>query len=141
MSAKLARLIKEARTNAGYTQQELAQRVYGLSASDISKAERNEKTLTTEQLKDIARATGVTQKSLLDAATGSRSTSRSGSSNYYNTYTMKLSVSEKKLVELYRNANTDTKKAAIRVLKGESKDTNDLIADLFGSAVDAFLKK
>ena len=70
MAKKVGDLIKEARTNAGLTQTALAEQVEGVSANDISKAERGEKTLTNEQLKQIAKATGVTQKSLLDAAKG-----------------------------------------------------------------------
>ena len=67
MASKVGKLIKEARTNADMTQEQLARKISGLSASDISKAERGEKELTQEQLKKIAKVTGVTQKSLLDA--------------------------------------------------------------------------
>ena len=68
---KVGDLIKEARTNAGLTQEQLAKQVEGVSASDISKAERGEKELTQAALKQIAKATGVTQKSLIEAASGS----------------------------------------------------------------------
>ncbi|MBR3278567.1 MAG: helix-turn-helix transcriptional regulator, partial [Lachnospiraceae bacterium] len=61
-------LIKEARAKAGLTQEQLASKIEGLSASDVGKAERGEKMLTQDILKQIAKATGVTQKSLLDAA-------------------------------------------------------------------------
>ena len=37
-SKKLGNLIKEARTEAGLTQEQLARRIAGLSASDISQA-------------------------------------------------------------------------------------------------------
>ena len=40
---KVGDLIKEARTGAGLTQAELAKKVDGVTASDISKAERGEK--------------------------------------------------------------------------------------------------
>ena len=70
MAKKVGTLIKEARTGAGLTQEQLAKKISGLSASDIGKAERGEKDLTQEQLKAIAKATGVTQKSLLEAAKG-----------------------------------------------------------------------
>ena len=40
---KIGELIKEARTNAKLTQEQLAQKVDGVSASDISKAERGER--------------------------------------------------------------------------------------------------
>ena len=68
---KVGDLIKEARTGAGLTQEQLAKQVENVSASDISKAERGEKELTQTALKQIAKATGVTQKSLLEAASGS----------------------------------------------------------------------
>ena len=57
---KVGVLIKEARTNAGLTQAQLAAKVSGLTASDIGKAERGEKELTDAQLKTIAKVTGVT---------------------------------------------------------------------------------
>ena len=50
-SKKLGNLIKEARTGAGLTQEQLARRIAGVSASDISQAERGLKDLTQEQLK------------------------------------------------------------------------------------------
>ena len=68
MANKVGALIKEARTGAGLTQEQLAKKVDGVTASDISKAERGEKELTQTQLKQIAKATGVTQASLLNAA-------------------------------------------------------------------------
>ena len=71
-SKKLGNLIKEARTEAGLTQEQLARRISGLSASDISEAERGLKDLTQEQLKRIAKETGVTQTSLLEASRGSK---------------------------------------------------------------------
>ena len=67
---KVGTLIKEARTQAGMTQEALAKKVKGVSAGDISLAERGEKELSQAALKEIAKATGVTQKSLLDAAKG-----------------------------------------------------------------------
>ena len=66
-------LIRKARTDAGLTQEQLASKVADTSAADISKAERGQKILTQVQLKEIAKATGVTQKSLLEAPAGSGS--------------------------------------------------------------------
>ena len=68
MANKVGPLIREARTQAGLSQEALAKKVKGLSANDISLAERGEKELTQALLKEIAKATGVTQKSLIDAA-------------------------------------------------------------------------
>ena len=46
MANKVGVLIKEARTGAGLTQEQLARKIKGISADDISKAERGEKELT-----------------------------------------------------------------------------------------------
>lgn len=135
---KVGVLIKEARTNAGMTQEGLAKKIKTLTAGDISKAERGEKELTQEELKQIAKITGVTQKSLLDAAKGttakkpaakkpataSKPASSTGTS-------MKLTATEKKLVELYREADSDSKKAATALLKGDKSEA----AKLLGSSL------
>ena len=121
MAKKVGTLIKEARTEAGLTQEQLARKIKGVSASDISKAERGELELTQAVLKEIAKATGVTQKSLLDAAKGSSSEKKktSSSSSSSSKKSMQLTATEKKLVELYREADTETRKLATSVLKGE----------------------
>lgn len=153
---KLGNLIKQARTDAGLTQEALAKKVDDCSASDISKAERAEKDLTQEQLKQIAKACGVTQKSLLEAAgssakkttsssskkttasssskktTSSSSTKKSTSS----TSSVKVTATEKKFLELYRAADSDTKKAATALLKGESPSQKDILTNLLESASD-----
>lgn len=136
---KVGTLIKEARTAAGLTQEQLARKIKGLSASDISKAERGEKDLTQAQLKEIAKATGVTQSSLINAAKGSSSAKTSSSSA--NKSSMKVTATEKKLVELYRKADSDTKKAAMSVLKGESINTGDILSDLLENAVEMLANK
>ena len=109
MAKKVGTLIKQARTEAGLTQEQLARKVKGCSASDISRAERGEKELTQEQLKQIAKATGVTQKSLLDAARGSKKPASSAKkpSSSARSSSMKVTASEKKLVELYRAARSE----------------------------------
>lgn len=130
---KVGDLIKQARTNAGMTQAQLSVKT-GISSSDISKAERHEKNLTNDQLKAIAKATGVTQKSLLDAAAGTPSSSSSSSSSAAKT-SMSLTTTEKKLVELYRQADADTKKAAMALLKGTSSSsaTGDMLSSLLNN--------
>ena len=130
---KVGTLIKEARTKAGLTQEQLARKVAGLSAADISKAERGEKELTQEQLKAIAKATGVTQKSLLEAPKGG--TSPSSSSGKAKTSSgVKLTAAEKKLLELYRKANVDTKSAVMKLLEGEpAEEDNSLGTVLLNS--------
>ncbi|MBO6046647.1 MAG: helix-turn-helix transcriptional regulator [Erysipelotrichaceae bacterium] len=125
---KVGELIKQARTNAGLTQAQLSVKT-GISATDISKAERSEKDLTNEQLKAIAKATGVTQKSLLEAAAGTSSSAKTS------TTSMSLTTTEKRLVELYRQADADTKKAAMALLKGTSSSSaaGDMISSLLNN--------
>ncbi len=138
---KVGDLIKEARTGAGLTQAALAKQVDGVTASDISKAERGEKELTQAALKQIAKATGVTQASLLNAPKGASGSggksSGKGSGGKTGSKTAedyKLTAAEKKLVDLYRAADSDTKKAAVSLLKGEKNE--GLLSSLFSGAVD-----
>ena len=131
MAKKVGTLIKEARTEAGLTQEQLARKVKGVSASDISRAERGELELTQAALKEIAKATGVTQKSLLDAAKVSSGTKKKTSSSG-SKKSMQVTATEKKLVELYREADSDTKKTAMAVLKGEK-------SALLGAAASSLL--
>lgn len=128
-SKKLGNLIKEARTEAGLTQEQLARKISGLSASDISAAERGVGDLTQEQLKKIAKATGVTQASLLDAAKGSSTSKKSTAAKS----SMQVTAAEKKLVELYRKADSKTKKEALQVLKGEDSLGSDILETLLDS--------
>ena len=136
---KVGQLIRAARTDAGLTQEQLARKVKNCSASDIGRAERGEKELTTDQLKQVAKATGVTQKSLLDAAKGASSSSSSKPPAGANTTSMKVTATEKKLVTLYRNADSQTKKEAMSLLKGEKVET--LVGNLIGSAFSALTGK
>ncbi|MBR3383019.1 MAG: helix-turn-helix transcriptional regulator [Clostridia bacterium] len=128
MAAKnVGTLIKEARTKAGLTQEQLAKKVKGLTASDIGKAERGEKTLTQEQLKAIAKATGVTQKSLLEAKSGGSSGKTASSSSG-----VKLTADEKKLVTLFRKADDKTKQAAMELLDEGAEETGSILSGLLG---------
>ena len=130
---KVSTLIKEARVNAGLTQEQLARRISGLSASDISLAERGKKELTQAQLKQIAKVTGVTQSSLLNAAKGSsKKTTSSGSKS------MKVTATEKKLAELFRKADSDTKKAVLNMLKGNEDLSEVFLESLLDTVQDLF---
>ena len=136
---KVGDLIKEARTNAGLTQTALAGKIKGLTANDISKAERGEKELTKEQLKSIAKITGVTQKSLLEASSGASTTASTAKKKTTTTSSakkktstaattsVKLTATEKKLVEAYRAADTKTRKNAMNILKGTDKSTASIV--------------
>ena len=134
---KLGNLIREARTGAGLTQEQLAKKVTGISALDISKAERGQKDLTQAQLKAIAKATGVTQASLLEAAKTSTTTKTSSSAGS----TVKVTAAEKKMLDAYRKADADTKKRALSILKGETTTTQELLGDLLENAVEMLTKK
>ena len=121
------------------TQLEVAQQAMqnaGVSASDISKAERGELDLTQAALKEIAKATGVTQASLLNAAKGTSSKSASGKKSTAAKSSMQVTSAERKLVELYRKADSDTKKEALKVLKGEDSLGDDLLEMLLDGVQD-----
>ena len=128
---KVGTLIKEARTEAGLTQEQLARRIAGLSASDISLAERHQKDLTQDQLKQIAKITGITQASLLNAAKGSSAKKTTASKS-----SMQVTAAERRLVELYRKASTDERKDALKALKGESSLADDILDSLLDSVQD-----
>ena len=165
MAKKLGTLIREARTQAGMTQEALAKKVKGVSAHDISLAERGEKELTQAALKEIARATGVTQKSLLDAvktagstkktSTGSTKKTSTGSTKKQSGTAFQLKAEEKKLIQAYREADEKTQMAVRMLLLkseglssasslaahtagglGDLLGSGDLISSLMGSVKD-----
>lgn len=138
---KVGTLIKEARLAADLTQEQLAKKISGLEAADISLAERGKKDLTQTQLKQIAKITGVTQSSLLNAAKGTASAKKTTSStkktnSSSSQQTVRVTSTEKKLLELYRAADSDTKKAALKVLKGEESAAEDILENLLESVQD-----
>ena len=135
-SKKVGTLIKEARTEAGLTQEQLARRISGLSANDISLAERHQKNLTQDQLRQIAKITGVTQTSLLEAARGSTAKKPAGSKS-----SMQVTAAERRLVELYRAADTETRKDALKVLKGQDSLAEDILESLLDGVQDMFSGK
>ena len=135
-SKKVGTLIKEARTEAGLTQEQLARRIAGLSASDISQAERHQKNLTQDQLKQIAKITGVTQASLLNAARGTTAKKPAGAKS-----SMQVTATERRLVELYRKASTEERKDALKALKGESSLADDIMESLLDSVTDMLTGK
>ena len=105
MAAKnVGTLIREARTSKKLSQELLAGGIEGLSGNDIGKAERGEKELTQAQLKAIAKATGVTQKSLLEAPKGA-----SGSAAKKTTSTAKTSSTAKKTTSTAKTSSTAKK--------------------------------
>lgn len=146
-SKKVGTLIKEARTSADMTQEQLARKISGLSASDISLAERGQKELTQAQLKQIAKITGVTQASLINAAKGSseKTTAKKSSSAKKTTTASKSSMSvtaaEKKLVELYRKADAEARKEALKALKGEDDGSESILEDILETVQELLVSK
>ena len=146
MAKKVGTLIKEARTAAGLSQEQLARKIKGLSAGELARAESGESELTQALLKEIAKATGVTQSSLLSAAradAGKKTTSsaKTATAKKATTTAKKastakktaskgtdtLTAAEKKLLEAYRAATTEAKKNALKILKGEDLDMAEII--------------
>ena len=152
-------LIKEARGKARISQEALAEQIDGLSASDLSKAERGEKELSQSVLRQIAKLTGVTQASLINAAKEStygkeagkpatsaaqkaaakkpaagaaKKTAGTAKKTGAAKNTVELTAAEKKLIELYRAADSDTKKKATAILKGEQVDSGGILGSLLG---------
>lgn len=151
MGKKTGALIKEARTGAKLTQEALAKAVGNLTAADISKAERGEKELTQATLKAIAKATGVTQASLLNAEKNdapaekkaSAKSSKTSAAKSGSKSTASLTADEKKLLDLYRKADTDARKDALRILKGEKSEVEQLVSSMLGGkmSLDKLLKQ
>ena len=147
MAKKVGTLIKEARTEAGFTQEELARKLAGVSASDISKAERGQLELSQANLKKIAKACGVTQASLINAAKGTSSkktttakktekktekkTTTKKTSTAKKT-SMQVTATERKLVEAYREATSDNKKRTMKILKDQDDSLAGSLGDVLG---------
>ena len=141
---KVGTLIKEARTNADLTQEQLARRISGLSASDISQAERGLKDLTQDQLKQIAKITGVTQASLLNAAKGNAakgSSSKKTSSSSASKTSYMVTAEEKKLIQLYRKADSTTKSSVMNLLNVKANATEMILEGLMDHVQDMFSGK
>ena len=99
MAKKVGTLIKEARTAAGLSQEQLARKIKGLSAGELARAESGESELTQALLKEIAKATGVTQSSLLSAAradAGKKTTSSAKTATAKKTTTAAKTTTAKK---------------------------------------------
>ena len=148
MATKVGNAIKEARTAAGLTPEELAEKVDGVSAEDICQAECGEKKLSQNKLKAIAKATGVTQKSLLDAAKEDAAAAAAEEAPACDKKEEAPCECDKKeetpaeepaeltdteVLDLYNTADADTQKAAVSALKGDAPNAqNPLISALAG---------
>ena len=137
MGKQTGELIKQARAAAGLTQEQLAKKV-GLSTADLRKAEHGELELTQTVLRQIARATGVTQASLLNAE---KAASKKAPAKKTTSGALKLTAAEKTLVQLYRQAIPENRSDAIRVLKGEKTEVEQLVETMFGDKLKKMLKR
>lgn len=134
MGKKTGELIRQARAAAKMTQQQLAKSV-DLTPTQIGKAERGELELTQATLKAIAKATGVTQASLLNAEKGAKKPAASSSG------ALKLSAAEQKLVKLYRSATEEQRSDALRILNGEKTEVEQLVDAMLGEKWKKKFKK
>ena len=107
---KVGELIKEARTNAGLSQDALAKLIDGVSGSDIGKAERGEKDLPRAALKAIAKATGVTQKSLLEAPSAVKKTAAKKTTTAKTETAKKTTAAKTETAKKTTTAKTETAK-------------------------------
>ena len=120
MGSKTGDAIRAARSGAKMTQAALAQEV-GLSPGDISKAERGELELSQKALRAIAKATGVTQTSLVNGTVTPKAPGA-----------LKLTAGETKLIQLYRKATPEQKSDIQRILNGEKTEVEQLVDSLLG---------
>lgn len=158
MSKKLGALVKDARAAKGLSQAALAGMVDGISAADVGKIERGEKEPAEAVVRQIAKALGVTQVSLVNAMTSAgktasgkktSSTTSSGKSSSAKTSSktsskktssktqeaeLKLTAAEKKLVQAYRKADSTTKKTAMNILEGNGSVTDILTTMIAGKS-------
>ena len=134
MANKVGKLIKKARTDAGLTQEELARKVKGVSASDISKAERGEIVPTTRNGDLDKQGKTSTTKPKQTSSTKPKQSSSTASKS-----SMLVTATEKKLVQLYRKADADSKKKAMAALKGT--EISDVVESFIGNAIDSLFKK
>lgn len=148
MGKKLGSLIRTARTDAGLTQEQLANKIRGVSRTDIGRFERGEAEPSAQNVKDIAKACGVAQKPLLDAmpktAAKPASSTASAKPSSSSKSSMQVTATERKLVELYRAADSETKKKALALLRGDTSDgigVDDIISGLSGLLGEVLTKK
>ena len=126
---KVGTLIREARTAKKLSQEQLASGIDGLSGSDIGKAERGEKDLSQTHLKAIAKALGITQKSLLEAPKGgSSATTTSKTASASKTTASKTAAARKtttaaKTTAASKTASTTAKKTSSAAAKKTASGT------------------
>ena len=55
--------------------------------------------------------------------------------------TMTVTATEKKLVELYREADSDTKKSVMNLLKGVEDESSAILSNFLSEAINLFTSK
>ena len=125
---KVGTLIREARTAKKLSQEQLASGIDGLSGSDIGKAERGEKDLSQTHLKAIAKALGITQKSLLEAPKGGSSATTTSKTASASKTTAKTAAARKtttaaKTTAASKTASTTAKKTSSAAAKKTASGT------------------
>lgn len=100
--------------------------VKALTADSIEEKRRKKmataKKTTSTTKKPTAKKT-TAKKTAAKKTTTAKKTTSSGTS-------VKVTATEKKLLELYRAADADTKKAAVALLKGEKAQLTDIIGSI-----------
>ena len=136
MGKKTGELICQARTKAKLSQAQLA-KIVSLTAGEIKKAEAGDLDLPQSFLRAIAKATGVTQVSLINAEKPPKPKATKKSVGT----PMLLTAQEKKVVRLFRNATDDQRSDAMRILNGEKTEVEQLVDAMLGEKWKKKLKK
>ena len=136
MGKKTGELICQARTKAKLSQAQLA-KIVSLTTGEIKKAEAGDLDLPQSFLRAIAKATGVTQVSLINAE---KKTKPKATKKPVGT-PMLLTAQEKKVVRLFRNATDDQRSDALRILNGEKTEVEQLVDAMLGEKWKKKLKK
>ena len=131
--------IKEARNAAGMSQKELAAAVPGVSATDISKAERGLIELSPEQLQAIAAATGARPNAAeaVQAPAEKETPADLQKNDIKETpsnaqITVVLNAAEKELLDLYKASDPITQTIIFYVLKRKKPQMQEVMALLGG---------
>ena len=133
MGKKTGELICQARTKAKLSQAQLA-KIVSLTTGEIKKADLD---LPQSFLRAIAKATGVTQISLIN----SEKPPKPKATKKPVGTPMLLTAQEKKVVRLFRNATDDQRSDAMRILNGEKTEVEQLVDAMLGEKWKKKLKK
>ena len=136
MGKKTGELICQARTKAKLSQAQLA-KIVSLTTGEIKKAEAGDLDLPQSFLRAIAKATGVTQVSLINAEKPPKPKAMKKPVGT----PMLLTAQEKKVVRLFRNATDDQRSDAMRILNGEKTEVEQLVDAMLGDKWKKKLKK